>query len=239
MRFSQVFLKDKIFIEKIINFLEIKENDVFLEVGPGNGEITKEIIKKGAIVIAIEIDYNLFKAFKEKFYLVLDKKLFLFNEDFLKFNINNLSWNKFRFFSNLPYHITHNALFKITQNKEKFLDIHIMLQKEVADKIIKEKNYLSYLINYHFEIKELLVLPPSAFYPKPKVFSSFLKLLPKNNFLEKSLEEELFKIIKISFKNRRKKLKNILKLVPKEYENKRPEELSLNDFINLVYALKF
>ncbi|MFZ8846230.1 MAG: rRNA adenine N-6-methyltransferase family protein, partial [Candidatus Hydrothermia bacterium] len=62
MRFSQVFLKDKIFIEKIINFLEIKENDVFLEVGPGNGEITKEIIKKGAIVIAIEIDYNLFKA---------------------------------------------------------------------------------------------------------------------------------------------------------------------------------
>jgi len=239
MRFSQVFLKDKNFIEKIINFLEVKENDIFIEVGPGDGEITKEIIKRGAIVIAIEIDYNLFKVLKEKFYLVLNKKLFLFNEDFLKFNIDNLSWSKFRFFSNLPYHITHNALFKIIDNKEKFLDIHIMVQKEVANKIIKEKNYLSYLINYHFDVKELLVLPPNVFYPKPKVFSSFLGLLPKDNFLEKSLEEKLFNIIKISFKNRRKKLKNILKFVPKEYENKRPEELSLNDFINLVYALKF
>jgi len=239
MKFSQVFLKDKNFIEKIIDFLEIKEGDVFFEVGPGDGEITKEIIKKGAIVIAIEIDYNLFKVLKEKFYLVLNKKLFLFNEDFLKFNINNLSWSKFRFFSNLPYHITHSALFKIIENKEKFSDIHIMVQKEVANKIIKEKNYLSYLINYHFDVKELLVLPPNAFCPKPKVFSSFLRLLPKNNFLEKSLEKKLFSIIKISFKNRRKKLKNILTFVPKEYENKRPEELSLNDFINLVYALKF
>ncbi len=239
MRFSQVFLKDKNFIEKIVHFLEIKENDLFLEVGPGDGEITKEIIKKGAIVIGIEIDYNLFKILKEKFYLVLNKKLFLFNEDFLKFNINNLNWEKFRFFSNLPYHITNNALFKIIENKEKFLDIHIMVQKEVANKIIKEKNYLSYLINYHFEVKELLVLPPNAFYPRPKVFSSFLKLLPKENFLEKTLEEKLFNIIKISFKNRRKKLKNILTFVPKEYENKRPEELSLDDFIKITYALKF
>jgi len=234
MKFSQIFLKDKNFINKIIQSLEIKENDIFLEVGPGEGVITIEIIKRGGIVIAIEIDYNLIKKLESEFSLVLNKKLFLINSDFLKYNLNNLNYEKLRFFSNLPYHITHNALFKILKNKSKFIDIHIMLQKEVSDKILKQKNYLHFLLNYHFDIKELFIVPPFAFYPKPKVFSSFLRFIPKASKFDKEFEDKLFNIIKISFLNRRKKLKNILKFVPEKFKDKRAEELEFEDFVEIA-----
>lgn len=239
MRFSQIFLRDKLYIDRIVENLNIKQNDVFLEIGPGDGTITNEILKKGAIVIAIEIDYNLFKILTEKFSLILEKRIYLYNEDFLKFDLNKLNFQNLRFFSNLPYHITHDALFKILKNKEKFIDIHIMLQKEVSEKLLKEKNYLHFLFNYHFEIYELFKIPPWAFSPKVKVFSSFLRMMPRKGLLEKELENKVFEIIKRSFSERRKKLKNTIKVVPKEYSQKRPEELEFKDFVEIaLYYLK-
>ncbi len=233
-RFSQIFLKDNFFIQKIVSCLNVKENDVFLEVGPGEGIITKEIIKQGAIVIVIEIDYNLVKKLREEFSLILDSRLFIINGDFLRIELNSIKFNKFRFFSNLPYHITHSALFKIVKDKEKFIDIHIMLQKEVAEKILKKRNFLHFLLNYHFEISELFTIPPYAFSPRPRVFSSFLKLIPKHSQFEKSFEDRLFKIIKIVFLNKRRKLKNVLRNVPREYEDKRAEELVFEDFVRIT-----
>ncbi|MCS7244922.1 MAG: 16S rRNA (adenine(1518)-N(6)/adenine(1519)-N(6))-dimethyltransferase RsmA [candidate division WOR-3 bacterium] len=234
MKFSQIFLIDKFYINKIIEALNIRENDIFLEIGPGDGTITYEILKKGAIVIAIEIDYNLFKMLNEKFSLILGKKFYLYNEDFLKFNLNKLDFQSMRFFSNLPYHITHDALFKILKNKGKFIDIHIMLQKEVSEKLLKEKNYLHFLFNYHFEIYELFKIPPWAFVPKVSVFSSFLRMIPRKNLMAKELEDKVFEIIKRSFLERRKKLKNTIKIVPEEYSQKRPEELEFKDFVEIA-----
>ncbi|MEO0144539.1 MAG: 16S rRNA (adenine(1518)-N(6)/adenine(1519)-N(6))-dimethyltransferase RsmA [candidate division WOR-3 bacterium] len=234
MRFSQVFLKDKFYIQRIIQSLKISENDIFLEVGPGEGVITQELLKNGAIVIAVEIDYNLVKYLKEKFSLFLEKRLFIIHNDFLKVHLDDIPFQKFRFFSNLPYHITHLALFKILENKQKFIDVHIMLQKEVANKILKQKNYLHFLLNYHFEIEELFIIPPSAFSPKPKVFSSFLKLIPKPSTFDLKFENKLFNIIKLAFLHRRKKLKNVIKGILVEYENKRAEELEFEDFVKIA-----
>ncbi len=234
-RFSQIFLKDEFFIKKIVSNLNVKEGDVFLEVGPGEGIITKEIIKQGAIIIAIEIDYNLSKRLEREFFLVLNNRFFIINEDFLKIDLNSLKFNRFRFFSNLPYHITNETLFKIIKDKEKFIDIHITIQKEVADKILKEKNFIHFLLNYHFEISELFTIPPNAFSPRPKVFSSFLKLIPKTSQFEKNFEDKLFKMIKIAFLNKRKKLKNVLKNIPKEYEDKRAQDLTFQDFVKIAF----
>ncbi|MEM0476754.1 MAG: 16S rRNA (adenine(1518)-N(6)/adenine(1519)-N(6))-dimethyltransferase RsmA [Candidatus Aenigmatarchaeota archaeon] len=238
MRFSQVFLKDKFYIQKIIQALEISENDVFLEVGPGEGIITEEILKKCSTLIAIEIDYILVKHLKAKFSDFLGRKFFIIHDDFLKIDLNQFDFEKFRFFSNLPYHITHNALFKILENKQKFIDIHIMLQKEVSDKILREKNYFHFLLNYYFEIKELFKIPPFAFSPRPKVFSSFLRFIPKQTNFDLDFEKKLFNIIKLAFLHKRKKLKNVIRGILKEYENKRAQELDFEDFIKIALNYK-
>ncbi len=233
--FSQVFLKDKQFIEKILESLDVKEGDTFLEVGPGEGVITKELLRKNAKVYAVEIDMLLCRKLEKEFDILLGKRFFLFNEDFLKFNMQKLP-ERIRFFSNLPYAITKQAMNKLIRHKDRFLDIHLMLQKEFVEKVERKDSFMSMLIHFHFEFQKLFNVPRTAFKPMPKVHSTFVRMKPIRRVEIEGFEKLFERIIKRAYMNRRRKLKNALKpyKVPSVYENARAEELSLEDFMEIT-----
>ena len=238
VQFSQVFLRDPQYIEKIADALtESKEFLRFVEVGPGEGVITKELLRRGATVYAIEIDNRLFEKLKgdPQLKLLLNLRFFPYNADFLKFDLRQLP-SPIRFFSNLPYAITTEALHRIVQYRDMFPDVHLLLQKEVVDKLIQEKTFLSLWLSYHFEVERLFNVPRAAFSPIPKVHSSFIRMIPKPRPLDERGEKLLKKILRQAFKQRRKKLKNTLRAfkIPEEYMEKRPEELNLKDFVRIA-----
>jgi len=119
-----------------------------------------------------------------------------------------------------------------------FHDVHLLLQKEVVDKLLAGDSYLSLWTNYHFDIERLFNVPRTAFQPVPKVHSSFIRMKPKERVLDERGEKTLKRILKQAFKNRRKKLKNALTgfKIPEEMSQKRPEELKLDDFIRIAEA---
>ena len=238
VQFSQVFLRDPQYIEKIADALtESKEFLRFVEVGPGEGVITKELLRRGATVYAIEIDNRLFEKLKgdPQLKLLLNLRFFPYNADFLKFDLRQLP-SPIRFFSNLPYAITTEALHRIVQYRDMFPDVHLLLQKEVVDKLLQEKTFLSLWLSYHFEVERLFNVPRAAFSPIPKVHSSFIRMIPKPRPLDERGEKLLKKILRQAFKQRRKKLKNTLRAfkIPEEYMEKRPEELNLKDFVKIA-----
>ncbi len=240
VQFSQVFLKDPDYIEKIVSALtEDRSLMTFVEVGPGEGIITKELLKKGATVHAIEIDLRLVERLLKdpQFKLVLGRRFFVHHGDFLKFDLRKLP-SPIRFFSNLPYAITSDAIHRIIQHRDMFHDVHLLLQKEVVDKLLAGDSYLSLWTNYHFDIERLFNVPRTAFQPVPKVHSSFIRMKPKERVLDERGEKTLKRILKQAFKNRRKKLKNALTgfKIPEEMSQKRPEELQLEDYIRIAEA---
>lgn len=238
VQFSQVFLRDPEYIRRIVDALtENTELMKFIEVGPGEGVITRELLKKGATVYAIEIDRRLFEKLKNdvELKLVLNLRLFLYNEDFLKFDLRKLP-APIRFFSNLPYAITSEAIHRIIEHRDMFPDVHLLLQKEVVDKLLEEKSFLSLWTSYHFHVERLFNVPRTAFSPVPRVHSSFIRMIPKERRLDERGERLLKRILRQAFRQRRKKLKNTLKAfkIPEEFMDRRPEELNLEDFVRIV-----
>ncbi len=238
VQFSQVFLRDPEYIEKIVSALtEDRSLMVFVEVGPGEGVITKELLKRGATVHAIEVDLRLVDRLKKdlELKLVMNRRFFLYHADFLKFDLRQLP-SPIRFFSNLPYAITSDAIHRIINYRDMFHDVHLLLQKEVVDKLLSGNSYLSLWTGYHFDVERLFNVPRSAFHPTPKVHSSFVRMKPRDRMLDERGEKILKRILKQSFKNRRKKLKNALTgfKIPQEMSERRPEELRLEDFIRIA-----
>jgi len=263
-RFGQNFLKDASIIEKILFNVDIKKHDSFLEIGPGLGALTKQVIPKldkNSKLYAVEIDKEL-SSYLSKIY-IKDARIIIICNDILKLEskdiFQNESIQKIRVIGNLPYNISTQLIFHFLSNK--FMkkdgtpiisDMHFMLQKEVVDRmtaIPDSKSYgrLSIMTQYHCEVKDLFSVPPAAFTPKPKVMSKIVRLKP---FLNKSLskhDEKLFSVlVKKAFEQRRKTLKNSLKdFFSKDDLEKikinpdlRPESLTVNDFKNLAKNFK-
>jgi len=186
---GQNFLTDQNIIDKIIETVEIKNKSV-LEIGPGTGNLTNNILKKNPKkILVIEKDQNLAEILKEK----LDSKINIINEDVLSINENNLDKDILTVFGNLPYNISTEILCKwilnIKNNKFWFDNLILMFQKEVADRIVANfntKNYgrLSIISNWKLEVKKICDVKPYSFFPKPKVDSSVLLLKPKLNFFQ-------------------------------------------------------
>ena len=184
---GQNFLIDQNIIDKIIDIVEIKDKSV-LEIGPGTGNLTKNILKKKPKrLLVVEKDNDLVKFLSKNF----DNQIKIINDDILKIDENNLDTNILTVFGNLPYNISTEILCKWILNiKDKhfwFDQLVLMFQKEVADRIIAKfntKNYgrLSILSNWKLEIEKICDIKPSSFYPKPKIDSSVLLLKPKLNF---------------------------------------------------------
>ena len=209
---GQNFLIDQNIINKIVNIVNIKDKNI-LEIGPGTGNLTIEILKrKPKKIILIEKDNYLVDFLKSKF----DSNVKIINEDVLKINESLLNDQNLIVFGNLPYNISTEILVKwilnLSQKKIWFDCLVLMFQKEVAYRIIskfntKEYGRLSILANWRLKIKKIFDVKPSCFQPKPKIESTVLFFEPKKNFLKFKNPKNLEKITRIFFMHRRKMIK--------------------------------
>ena len=208
---GQNFLIDQNILEKITNTVII-ENKTILEIGPGTGNLTSYILKKNPKkMIVIEKDNELSINLKKKF----NNQLKIINDDVLKLDETSLFKDKVTVFGNLPYNISTEILSKwIINLKDNFWfdSLILMFQKEVADRIIANfntSNYgrLSIICNWKLNIKKICDIKPEAFFPKPKIDSSLLFFYPKENFIKIKDPNNLEKITRIFFNQRRKMLK--------------------------------
>ena len=209
---GQNFLVDHNTILKIIDTTQINEKEI-LEVGPGTGNLTNEILKKNPKkVYLVEKDNELSHALKEKF----GDQVRIFNEDILDLNEKSLSKEKLIVFGNLPYNISTeilcNWIVKLTDNHFWFSELILMFQKEVADRIISNFNSsyygrLAILSNWKLNVKKICDISPNCFSPKPKVDSSLLHFTPKDNWIKIKDPKNIEKVTRIFFSHRRKMLK--------------------------------
>ena len=211
---GQNFLTDKNILEKITSLTEIKNKDV-LEVGPGSGNLTEYILKKNpSKLFVIEKDDLLCSFLKDKF----SDKIEAINQDVLKLNEQNISKNKLIVFGNLPYNISTEILCNwILKLKSRvwFDELILMFQKEVAERILAKFNTrdygrLSIISQWRLNIKKILDIKPSSFYPKPKIDSSLLHFVPKNNYVQINNSKNLELITRVFFNQRRKMIKKPL-----------------------------
>ena len=230
---GQNFLIDKNIIKSIVNVGDVKKNNVILEVGPGTGNLTEYILKKKPKkIFVIEKDSNLVNLLNGKF----SDKINILNRDILKFDLNNISKKKIIIFGNLPYNISTKILTQWITTPEKFKcykKLILMFQKEVADRILAKtnsRNYgrLSIISNWRLNIKKEFNISPQCFFPKPKVDSTLLSFVPKKEFYYIKNPENLEKITRIFFNQRRKMIKNPLRQIFKN-----PEKVAANFKLNL------
>jgi 16S rRNA (adenine1518-N6/adenine1519-N6)-dimethyltransferase len=209
---GQNFLIDQNIIKKITKIINIK-NKRILEIGPGTGNLTNEILENDPSgVLVIEKDSNLIKLLKDKF----NSKIQIINKDILEVEEKTLSNKTLTVFGNLPYNISTEILIKwilgISKKKVWFDYLVLMFQKEVADRIVSNyntKNYgrLSILSNWRLNVKKICDIGPNSFYPKPKVESTLLLFEPKKIFIEFIDSKNLEKITRVFFMHRRKMIK--------------------------------
>ena len=214
---GQNFLIDQNILEKITNTVII-ENKTILEIGPGTGNLTSCILKKNPKkMFVIEKDNELSINLKKKF----NNQLKIINDDILKLDETSLFKDRVTVFGNLPYNISTEILSKwIINLKDNFWfdSLVLMFQKEVADRIIANfntSNYgrLSIICNWKLNIKKICDIKPEAFFPKPKIDSSLLFFYPKKNFIKIKDPNNLEKITRIFFNQRRKMLKKPFNLI--------------------------
>ena len=234
-KWGQNFLTDRNIVTKIISAFNHDKTDNVLEIGPGKGELTFPLASQVNHITAVEIDPKLISFLSE----TIQDNVTLECTDILDFDPIVMELN-YKIIGNLPYYITTPIIFKFLDNKN-WSQMTIMVQKEVADRITanpgnKIYGRLSVMIQARSQIQKHFNIPATAFYPKPKVDSTLLSLTPIDLKI-KNLN--LFKnIVKTAFQQRRKMIKNSLLAYltenqVKEYGKLRPEQLTVNDFINI------
>ena len=208
---GQNFLIDNDIINKIVSTVSITDNEI-LEVGPGTGNLTKEILKNNqSKMYLVEKDNFLAESLKE----IMDERVVIFNEDILKFDTTSLSKNKIVVFGNLPYNISTEILSTWIVNLKNnywFSDLILMFQKEVADRIIAQFNTsaygrLSILANWRLNVNKICDISPESFSPRPKIQSTLIHFTHKKKFVDIKDPLNLEKITRVFFSHRRKMLK--------------------------------
>ena len=221
---GQNFLIDKNVVKKIINIVDIRNKNV-LEIGPGKGALTEEILKKNPkSVTLIEKDNSLYKILLLKF--SSNNNLKLYNEDILNINIEKLIKEETIIFGNLPYNISSQILVKFLRFKiwpPKFNDLILMFQKELAEKITgkylsSDYGRLSIISNYRFKVLKKFNISANCFIPRPKITSTLLHFRPIKKVKFKIINiNNLEKVTNILFSERRKMInKNIKKILSKK-----------------------
>lgn len=252
--FGQNFIKEKSVIHNIVNKADIKEDSLVIEIGPGAGALTRELVKHADFVLAYEIDQRLKEPLLEEF---KEENVEFIFDDFLNRNIKQdigkYKYKNIYVVANLPYYITTPIITKIIEEKLDIQKIVVMVQKEVGDRFTakpstKEYNSLTVYLNYYFHTKKLFVVSRNVFIPKPNVDSIVIELAKKEEQLPLQNEELFFKLVKDSFQYKRKTLKNNLKsynlMKVEEVLNKygydlsvRAEQLTLEIFVAISNAL--
>jgi 16S rRNA (adenine1518-N6/adenine1519-N6)-dimethyltransferase len=247
---GQHFLKDKSIALRIVHALNVDEKvDRILEIGPGTGILTDLLIDLyGENLLMIDLDKESIGYLRKRFPKIKNN---IIHGDFLKLDLRTISGNKMGIIGNFPYNISSQIFFKILENRNKVTNIVGMVQKEVGKRIAADpgsKTYgiLSVLLSAFYTIEYLFTVEPEVFYPQPKVRSAVIRLT-RNNTINLPCNEDLFvKIVKNGFQNRRKTLRNALKTLnlPEKFRkldvlDKRAEQLSVKDFVDLTLKFEF
>lgn len=213
-KLGQVFLKDKKIIQKIIQAAKIKPKDQILEIGPGKGVLTKFLIKTGAEIIAVEKDPELVEFLKNIFKNKSNLNIVRGDiRDFFQNTEYKILKPGYKAIGNIPYYLTSRLLRLLLESSIKPSLIVLMIQKEVAERLIArppKMNLLSASVQFYAKPKIICYVPKTAFYPKPKVDSAVVTITPINTNIDKAQTKIFFAVIKAGFKQPRKLLINNL-----------------------------
>ena len=248
-RFGQNFLTDKKLLEDLVKFINIASEDRLLEIGPGKGDLTKNLINVCDSYFGIEFDKDLLVFLRNKF--PKNKNAFI-KGDILKLIPSEIyDSNEFRVIGNIPYNISSPILDWCEKNYEKILDMHFMLQKEFALRCAgneKTSSYgrLSVICKYLYEVTVAKEVSKEFFNPIPKVDSLFVKFSPKKKEINQEELQNLKKVTRALFNKKRKKISNSLEDVLQKESidnldlnlNLRPDELSLNEYLQIAALVK-
>ena len=243
---GQHFLINNEIAKDIVALISDIEKVSILEIGPGMGILTSFLVEKSQEVTVIEIDKESINFLKKKI-PKLNKKII--EGDFLDVNLNKIFENNFTIIGNFPYNISSQILFKVYENKNIINEIVGMFQKEVAERVAakkgKKRGILSVFIQTFFEVEYCFSVNENEFSPPPKVKSGIIKL-KRNNRKELKCDKKLYKkIVKTTFNQRRKTIKNSLKSLNLDFGTSidnlmhlRAESLTVEDFINITNNAK-
>ncbi len=257
-RFGQNFLQDQNIVQKIITAIAPQEGQHIVEIGPGFGALTTQLLPIVKTMDAIELDRDLIPKLQNTCSNL--GQLNIHQADVLKFDFKKLgratgratsqSPVRLRIIGNLPYNISTPLIFHLLKQIDCISDMHFMLQKEVVDRLAAQpgtKIYgrLSVMVQYFCQVTKLFTVPPSAFYPQPKVYSAFVRLIPHKKIPIPAKDIKILEnVVKQAFSQRRKTIQNSLKkLISSEQlinlninPKLRPEQLSVEDFVKISKA---
>lgn len=242
--FGQHFLKDHEVLQSIVASFPDDADTTVLEVGPGRGVLTRLLLDKfGDRFYTTEIDDDLIPFLHNEFPELGDR---LIHVDFLDFDLSQIPGDRLIICGNFPYNISSQIVFKVYEHRHRVVSMIGMFQKEVSERVVappgkKVYGILSVLMKAFYDGEEVVKVPPTAFDPPPKVDSSVIKLT-RNSVEKLDCDERLFKqVVKLAFNQRRKMIRNSLRgfvrqpeLMEQEIFTRRPEQLSLEDFISLT-----
>ena len=265
-RFGQNFLIDDNILQGIVDVADVEENDLVIEIGPGLGNLTEYLLERAKYVLLVEIDPKMIEVLQDRF--KQNTNYTLINEDILKVNIdekvkqiendNNIKFSSVKVVANLPYYITTPILFKLLEDENSISSITVMVQKEVADRMVanpksKEYGILTLMVDYFSNADTKLIVPNSSFIPEPGVTSAVINLQKYRKYEVKD-EKVFFELIHKAFAQRRKKMVNSLtstnfnnmdkQSIEKLFSDcdikltARAEELDIEDFIKLANSIE-
>ncbi len=243
-RFGQNFLVDQAVINDIVYAISPRADDLMVEIGPGLGALTKPLLAQLKHLHCVEIDRDII-ARLEKAYL--PERVTIHGVDALKFDFGSLG-EKLRIVGNLPYNISSPLLFHLAEYRDRIVDMHFMLQKEVVDRMVAEPSTtdygrLSVMLQYRFYMEKVLDVPPGSFDPPPKVDSAVVRMIPlPEPELTASRVDTLEEVVTQAFSQRRKTLRNNLRGVLDDADftaldidpGLRPENLSVAQFVSIA-----
>ena len=213
---GQNFLIDDDTVSGIVDAANVSKDDLIIEIGPGLGTLTKELLDRAGKVICIELDKRMIEILNDRFSMYDNFKVL--NDDVLKVNLKELIAKEkiktTKIVANLPYYITTPIIMKLLEDRLDIETITVMIQKEVADRLVTapgtgDTGAITYAIRYYTNPKRVLEVLNTAFIPEPKVNSTVINLevLKEPKVAVKS-EEKLFEVIKTAFMQKRKTLLN-------------------------------
>ena len=246
-KFGQNFLTSEEILDEVISKANISKDDIILEIGPGIGTLTAKLLETGAEVISVEVDLELVKPLKDRFFMY--DNFTIISSDILKVDIYNemvkilekkgkkLDDRKIKVVANIPYYITTPIIFKLLENRNIVSEVYIMVQKEVAERICakigtKESSSITYMVSYYTEYLWDIYVDKTKFMPSPKVDSKVIALRFRENPYPEVKDEGLyFEIIRTAFLHRRKTFLNSISSsnkIDKNIVSKILEELGID-----------
>jgi 16S rRNA (adenine1518-N6/adenine1519-N6)-dimethyltransferase len=253
-RFGQNFLVSPGIIRKIVDAIAPRSGDTVVEIGPGLGAITEPLLERIDHLHVVEIDRDLIARLAKRF---PPERLSIHEGDALEFDFGALKGaGPLKIVGNLPYNISSPLLFHLVAFAPQVHDMHFMLQKEVVDRMVaepgnREFGRLSVMLQYHYHMERLFVVPPGAFNPAPKVDSAIVRMIPKkvgagDTVDDPARDPALFaRVVTAAFSQRRKMLRNTLREFISEADlaelgitpTARAEDIAVADYVRLANAL--